>query len=428
MSLPIVPLLIAGGAGTRLWPLSRPERPKQFLRLFDGESSFVETLRRVGDSSGFAPPIVVAREIHIDFVRDGLARAGMTADIIVEPVGRGTGPAVLAGARWLARRAPDAVALALATDHRIDDPAAFVASCRRALPAARAGHIVAFGIRPLEPSGAFGYIRPGPALPEGAEVIAQFVEKPHPTRAAAFVEDGWLWNSGNFLFRAEGLAATYGALDPATHAAVDAALDGAAIRDGVTILGPEFAGCQENSIDVAVMEKTDRAAVVRARHGWTDIGGWAGLWRAAPRDGRENAASGDVRFENAGRNLVIGDERPVKVVGVSDLAVVVTDDSVLVTSRREHGAAEPAASLREEGWGVREIEIPVGAEMGATTGTAAGVAWLFIVRGRGCLRGDGGDLDLGPGEAIRVGRSPGDTIVNLGAIPLAMLEVRIAAT
>src|SRR6187401_2215561 len=203
MSKRIIPLIMCGGSGTRLWPASREVHPKQFMPLFGPRSTFQDTLLRVSDAALFERPIVITNTAYRFMVLEQLAEIGLEADVVLEPMRRDSGPAIAAGAAFAETRDKDAIVLALAADHVVADTAAFVAACREGLAAAEAGHIVTFGVQPERPATEYGYISPGDAISGQVRSVAKFVEKPNAETAAAYVKSGYLWNSGNFMFRAD---------------------------------------------------------------------------------------------------------------------------------------------------------------------------------------------------------------------------------
>src|SRR5712671_404340 len=213
MTKRIIPLIMCGGAGTRLWPASREVRPKQFLPLFGPRSTFQDTLLRVSDAALFERPIVVTNAAYRFMVLEQLAEIGLGADILLEPMRRDSGPAIAAGAAFAQTRDKDAIVLALAADHVVRDTAAFVAACREGLAAAEAGHIVTFGVEPERPATEYGYISPGEIISGQVRSVAKFVEKPDPVTAASYVKAGYFWNSGNFMFRAAVLLDEYRTVD-----------------------------------------------------------------------------------------------------------------------------------------------------------------------------------------------------------------------
>jgi mannose-1-phosphate guanylyltransferase/mannose-6-phosphate isomerase len=351
----IVPIVLCGGAGTRLWPASRQSMPKQFLKLLGPRSTLQETLLRVRDPDLFAKPVIVANRDYRFVVREQLAEIGVEADILLEPMRRDSGPAIAAAVHWIAEADAGAVALVLAADHVVTAPDAFVAVCRAALPAAQAGRIVTFGIKPSYPATGYGYIRPGAVIENAAPArdLAAFVEKPDEETARRYLAEGYLWNSGNFLFRADVLLDEYAAFDPVTVKNTRAAVAQATGDLGFRILDEaSFAGAMQKSIDYAVMEKTRRAAVVPADYGWSDFGGWDAAWSLSAQDEAGNATRGPVALLDARDNYVSSDGTLVAVLGASDLVVVATDDAVLVADRaRGEDLKKLVETLREGGHG-----------------------------------------------------------------------------
>src|SRR5450432_729357 len=223
MSKRIIPLIMCGGAGTRLWPASREVRPKQFLPLFGVRSTFQDTILRVSDTTLFERPIVITNTAYRFMVLEQLAEIGIEADVLLEPMRRDSGPAIAAGAAFALARDGDAVVLALAADHVVRDTAAFVAACRQGLVAADAGKMVTFGVQPERPATEYGYISPGDVISGEVRSVAKFVEKPDPTTAASYIKAGYLWNSGNFMFRASVLLDEYRSADaPSVATVIDA--------------------------------------------------------------------------------------------------------------------------------------------------------------------------------------------------------------
>jgi mannose-1-phosphate guanylyltransferase/mannose-6-phosphate isomerase len=328
----IVPVLLAGGAGTRLWPVSRDALPKQFLPLIGPLSTYQQTLQRVADSTLFAEPIVITGPNFHFFARRQAEEIGVPATVVIEPMRRDSGPAIAAATAIAQQRHPDAVVLALAADHIVFDPDEFRAACLAGRDAAEAGHIVTFGIKPTEPKTSYGYILPGAALAmPGTHKVAQFVEKPDLATAARYVSEGYLWNSGNFLFRADVLLAELARLQPDMSAAVEEAARAATDDLGFLRLAEDaFARAPQTSIDYAVMEKTDRAAVIEGRFRWSDIGSWDAILDIAPRDSDGNALQGDALTVDSRNCVVHADGQLTALLGVDDLIVVSTADAVLV--------------------------------------------------------------------------------------------------
>ncbi|HET7912717.1 MAG TPA: mannose-1-phosphate guanylyltransferase/mannose-6-phosphate isomerase [Pseudolabrys sp.] len=333
MPSPIIPILLAGGAGTRLWPVSRDALPKQFLPLIGNKSTYQETLLRVQDEM-FAPPIVITGPSFHFFARRQAEEVGVEATIVIEPMRRDSGPAIAAATVVASRRDPKAVVLALAADHIIPDLDAFRATCRAGRVAAEAGRIVTFGIKPTEPKTSYGYILPGEAIGDGVHAVKSFVEKPDSKTAARYVREGYLWNSGNFLFRAAVLLSELKRLEPDMAAAVDAAVANASSDLGFLRLDSEaFSRAPQKSIDYAVMERTDLAAVARGDFRWSDIGSWDALLDITSRDSAGNVLQGSVVTMDAKDCVVHSNDRLTAVVGVKDLVVVSTSDAVMVVPR-----------------------------------------------------------------------------------------------
>jgi mannose-1-phosphate guanylyltransferase / mannose-6-phosphate isomerase len=345
----IVPIILAGGAGTRLWPVSRDALPKQFLPLVGEHSTYQETLLRVTDNSMFAPPIVITGEDFRFFARRQAEDIGIDVTVVIEPMRRDSGPALAAAAALARNRDPEAVVLALAADHVILDVEEFCATCLAGLKAAEAGRIVTFGITPSEPKTSYGYIRRGKAVgTDGVYAVDAFVEKPKLETAAGYVSEGYLWNSGNFLFRADVLLTELKRYEPSMVTAVEAAVGGASNDLGFVRLQPEaFGTATQKSIDYAVMEKTDRAAVVVGKFRWSDIGSWDAILDIAERDKYGNAVQGTVVTTDARNCVVHSVDRLTAVVGADDLVVVSTPDAVLVVPRaRSQEVRELVAKLK----------------------------------------------------------------------------------
>ena len=332
----IVPLIMCGGAGTRLWPASREVRPKQFLSLFGKRSTFQDTVLRVSDEGLFERPIVITNAAYRFMVLEQLAEIGLEADILLEPVRRDSGPAIAAGATFAEARDGDAIVLALAADHIVQNTAAFIGACRQGLVAAASGHIITFGVQPERPATEYGYISPGKVIAGEVRAVAKFVEKPDPATAAGYIDAGYLWNSGNFMFRASVLLDEYRKVDAESVASISDAV-GKAGRDlGFVTLDPEsFEKALAISIDYAVMEKTARASVVPVSCGWSDVGSWHAVWELSDKDAQGNVARGAVVFEDSRNCNVSTDRALVALEGVDDLVVVATEDAVLVSRQKD---------------------------------------------------------------------------------------------
>ncbi|MGK2284941.1 mannose-1-phosphate guanylyltransferase/mannose-6-phosphate isomerase [Pedomonas sp. V897] len=335
----IWPVILSGGSGTRLWPLSRSLYPKQLLPLVDSRTMLQATVRRVMDGARYRAPLLVANEEHRFIIAEQLRQCGCAPEaIILEPEGRNTAPAIALAARFALERDPEALLLVMPSDHLIRDEAAFAAAVEAAAVAAGERHaLLTFGIRPDRPETGYGYICCGAPLEGHNDVHAvdRFVEKPDLKTAETYVADGnYVWNSGIFLFR----AADY--LDElATHEPEMAEAAGAAMDKGVwdsLFFRPDketFRRCPANSVDYAVMERTRRAAVVPVDMGWSDVGSWTALWEVSPKDGNGNAVHGDVLIEEASNCYARTNGPAVALAGVENLIVVATPDAVLVTSR-----------------------------------------------------------------------------------------------
>jgi mannose-1-phosphate guanylyltransferase/mannose-6-phosphate isomerase len=333
---PIVPLLMCGGAGTRLWPVSREARPKQFIRLFGQRSTFQDTVLRVTAAGTFGRPIVVANAAYRFIVQEQLKEIDVEADILLEPVRRDSGPGLAAGATFAAAKDPDAIVVAVAADHVITDSPAFRESCRVAADVAKTGYITTFGIAPDRPAVEYGYIKRGEALGNSAFKVDRFVEKPNLETATKYVEEGYLWNSGNFVFTADKLLGEYRKNEPASADAVSAAVRNAEKDlDFIALDADAFSKARAVSIDYAVLERTMDAAVVPVSHDWSDVGSWRAVWELSQKDEDGNVTQGDVIFEGARNCNVISNKTLVAVDGVDDLTIVVTEDAVLVSNQKD---------------------------------------------------------------------------------------------
>ncbi|WP_375414104.1 mannose-1-phosphate guanylyltransferase/mannose-6-phosphate isomerase [uncultured Bradyrhizobium sp.] len=345
----IIPLIMCGGAGTRLWPASREVHPKQFLPLFGPRSTFQDTLLRVSDAALFEPPVIITNAAYRFMVLEQLAEIGIKADVLLEPMRRDSGPAIAAGAAFAQiRSGGDAVVLALAADHVVRDTAAFVTACRQGVVAAAAGRIVTFGVQPERPATEYGYISPGAPVSGDVRAVARFVEKPDPETAAEYIKAGYLWNSGNFMFRASVLLDEYRSIDADSVQAVGDAVTRAGRDLGFVMLDPEsFAKAEAISIDYAVMEKTTHAAVVPVACGWSDVGSWHAVWELSAKDSQGNAAQGTAVFENSRNCNVLTDRALVALEGVDDLVVVATQDAILVSRQKDaNGLKRLVAKLK----------------------------------------------------------------------------------
>jgi mannose-1-phosphate guanylyltransferase/mannose-6-phosphate isomerase len=328
---------MCGGAGTRLWPASREGRPKQFLPLFGAHSTFQDTIRRVTDPTLFGRPIIVTNNQYRFLVAEQLAAIGTVADILLEPVRRDSGPAIAAAATFAAKRDENTLLVALAADHVISDPTSFVKVCRLAADAAAADRIVTFGVRPTRPATEYGYIRAGTAIGTDIFAVEKFVEKPDGKTADRYLTEGYLWNSGNFMFRAGLLLDEYQKFEPDSLAAIVDAVERAGSDLGfITLDAASFARAGAKAIDYAVMERTKCAAVMPVAYGWSDVGSWHAVWELSGRDELDNFGQGSVVFVDSRGSYVSSNKQLVALFGVENLVVVSTDDAVLV-AKRENG-------------------------------------------------------------------------------------------
>ncbi|RVT89779.1 mannose-1-phosphate guanylyltransferase/mannose-6-phosphate isomerase [Sphingomonas crocodyli] len=329
----ITPVILSGGSGTRLWPLSRSKRPKQLLALTGSETMLQMTAGRCVDGGRFGKPIIVTNAAHADDIGAQLTASGQApAAIITEPAGRNTAPAIALAA---IEAQPDAALLVMPSDHVIRDVPAFHAAIEHALPLVAEGWLVTFGITPDAPETGYGYIQRGEAIANGVHRVAAFVEKPDRARAEEYLARGdYSWNGGIFLFRADAYLAALERHAPAMAEAARASMAGAS-RDGVVVT-PEretFLGSPSESIDYAIMEKDDRVAVVPVEMGWSDVGSWDALHGLGDDDGAGNVIHGDVVAIDTSHCLIRGEGVVVTTVGVKDLIVVATRDAVMILPR-----------------------------------------------------------------------------------------------
>ncbi|KAB8317110.1 mannose-1-phosphate guanylyltransferase/mannose-6-phosphate isomerase [Tolypothrix campylonemoides VB511288] len=331
------PVVLSGGTGSRLWPLSRQNQPKQFLRLIGERSLYQETILRAGRLPSVGSSVTVCSADHRFMVGEQLAEIGVVdAGILLEPSARNTAPAIALAALYSIDRDPDATLLVLPADHLIEDEAAFRDAVARAVPHAADGRLVTFGIRPEYPETGYGYIRRGAILGDGVYAVDRFVEKPDLATAGGYLASGdYDWNSGMFLFQARRYLDELRAHAPAIAAAVEAAY-AAAQRDldFVRVDPAAFAASPDDSIDYAVMEKTNAAAVVPVSCGWSDIGSWSSLWSVAKRDDDGNRYDGDVvSLDTRGSLVRASDRRMIATLGVEDLVIIDTPDATLVARK-----------------------------------------------------------------------------------------------
>ncbi|HUO22883.1 MAG TPA: mannose-1-phosphate guanylyltransferase/mannose-6-phosphate isomerase [Caulobacteraceae bacterium] len=334
MAASVIPVIISGGAGSRLWPLSTPERPKQF-HVLGGDRTLIQqaALRLSGaDGLSVAPPVVICNQSHLQAVKAQMAEIGCApAAIVLEPFGRNTAAVAMTAALLAAAADPEALVLLMPSDQLMPDPNAFNRSVAAAAPSARE-RIVLLGVTPTAPETGFGYIEAGEPISPSVSAVKRFVEKPDVATAEAYLASGrYLWNAGMFLASPAVMLAELRRHAPEVAAAAEAALNKAEQRDGAIWLDAEaFAACPSVSLDYAVMEKTDKAAVAPLSAGWADIGAWSSLWAESARDVDGNAAFGPVELLDAHDCLVWSEDRTVAVIGLDNIVVVNTAEGVLV--------------------------------------------------------------------------------------------------
>lgn len=440
-AVPVVPVVLSGGSGTRLWPLSRLDAPKQLIPLLGDRTMLHTTLERVRDLPGRRPPIVVCNAVHAAAARREMVHAGEPdGTMIVEPIGRNTAPAVAAAAHLAVAGGDDPLLLVMPADHLISDVPSFLDAVRAGLDAASAGDLVTFGVEATFPATGYGYIR-APGLGR-VRPVAEFVEKPDAKRAERFLAEGdYLWNSGMFLFRARRYLEELEVHAPDVARAVAAAATEATPEAGGVVLlaADAFASSPSISIDYAVMEHTDAAVVVALDAGWNDIGSWDSILDVSPGDATGNVLIGNVVVQDSERSYLRTEGPLVAVAGVSDLVVVATPDAVLVTDRthseavrqlvdriREGHRPEAETSVRRHHpWGNATVLASAGGKiveridvLPGETLTAASGTWLLL-EGT-ALHGDetlhaGGILTVTDGDDGRIS-NPGTGALVLVAV------------
>jgi mannose-1-phosphate guanylyltransferase / mannose-6-phosphate isomerase len=444
-----VPVILGGGGGTRLWPVSRDSCPKQFLKILKPTSSLQQAVLRTAVREVFARPIVMTIEPYRFLVRQQLEEIGCDAEIVIEPERRDSGPAILAAALLVP---PETVLFVSAADHLIEDRDGLVGDVRNAAMAAERGALVTFGIAPSRVTGAYGYIRPGEPLEQVPDVerVARFVEKPDLAAAEQLIAEGCLWNSGNFVFRADTVIEQYRNFDPETVSAVRDSVAKAERDLGFLRLDrTAFAAARRSSFDYAVMERTDAAAVVKAHFDWSDLGDWEAVWRHLPRDGQGNALSGQTEMLDARNNLIFSDSGIVAVADVDDLVVVASGDAVLVADRRRPGrvkelvekvqarghrqGSEHLRNYRPWGWyqtmdsgprfQVKRIAVRPGCRLSLQRHHHRAEHWI-VVRGTAEVTIDGATTMLSENESTYIPIGSAHRLSNPGKIELELIEVQ----
>jgi mannose-1-phosphate guanylyltransferase / mannose-6-phosphate isomerase len=449
----VIPVILSGGSGTRLWPVSRESFPKQFWPLLTDRSMIAETALR-GIGPGFAPPIVVCNEDHRFLVAEQLRLAGIEGGrIVLEPVGRNSAPAIAAAALLVAEKSPDALLWVMASDSAISDATALRDCLRAAVVAARQGRIVTFGMHPTGPETGYGYIEIGAELPDAAGVynVAHFLEKPDAATATALVAgEKHLWNSGMYVFTASTLLEELARHAPSVLDAVRPAVSGRAQDlDFIRLDRPAFTTAPNISIDYAVAERTDRAAVVPAHLGWSDVGSWSALWELGAKDPYGNVAVGDVLMETSENCYARSDGIVTAVVGLKDTVVVVTEDAVLAMHRdRSQDVKKIVDRLRKAGrkeavahnrvyrpWGfyeslihgsrfqVKRIVVSPGHKLSLQKHYHRAEHWV-VVNGSALVTRDEDTILVRENESIYLPLGCVHRLENPGQIPLTLIEVQ----
>jgi mannose-1-phosphate guanylyltransferase / mannose-6-phosphate isomerase len=450
----IIPTIMCGGAGTRLWPASRESMPKHLLPMFGGLSTFQLTLTRFKGQAGFGKPVVITSADSRFMIGEQLEAIGVAADIILEPSRQDSAAAVATGAIHLAKRDPSSLCLMLAADHLIEDHEAFCAVARSAAEGAVKGFIMTLGIKPTAPATGYGYLSPGEAI-EGTEsfLLKEFKEKPDAKTAAQYIKQGYLWNSGNFLFKPQVMLAELEAFAPAILVAAKGAYDaGARDADFIRLDADIFKTAPKTSIDFAVMEKTTKAAVAPYASGWSDIGTWDALWEASPHDQAGNVVTGDVTLQGVSNSLVQSEGTLTAVVGLENIVVVATRDAVLVSSRERSGevkelVAKLRADKRREAdehlrmfrpWGwyqridigprfqVKRIHVVPGGRLSLQKHFHRAEHWV-VVQGTAEVTVDHSVSMVRENEAIHLPLGCVHRMVNPGKIPLELIEVQVGS-
>ena len=450
----LVPVILCGGTGTRLWPLSRASYPKQYWALAGkgDETLLQQTQQRLVGLAGLAPPLLICNEEHRFIVAEQMRQIGVDpAAILLEPMGRNTAPAIAVAALQASARGEDPLLLILAADHVIRDAARFRTTVEAGMDAAREGQLVTFGIVPTAAETGYGYIEAAEPLAGVPVPIARFVEKPDRATAEAFLATGrFTWNSGMFLFRASAILAELKRLAPELLAACRSALEhDSADLDFLRLEREAFANCPNVAIDVAVMERTDRGTVLPLEAGWSDVGSWSALWETTDHDAQGNVLRGRVISEDVRNCYLRSEHRLVVGLGVEDLVVVETDDVVLVAHRdraqdvktvvgllESAGASESKAHRRiyrpwgsydgiTEGdrWQVKKIVVNPGACLSLQKHHHRAEHWI-VVKGTAVVEKDGVEELVGENQSTYIPLGARHRLSNPGKIPVEMIEVQ----
>ncbi|MDX1801234.1 MAG: mannose-1-phosphate guanylyltransferase/mannose-6-phosphate isomerase [Marinobacter sp.] len=452
----MIPVILSGGSGSRLWPLSRQAYPKQFLPLLGERSMFQQTLMRL-PSNRTEAPMIIANDRHRFIVKEQLELIGRKPrSILLEPFGRNTAPAVALAAIEVARENPEAVMLVLPADHSISDITSFQAALQRGHEAAQRGALVLFGIKPSRPETGYGYIEAptSSGAVEGARRVNRFIEKPDAETAdRLFQQPGYFWNSGMFMFRADSYLTE---LKKHSRDIYDTCLLTARSFTSdldFTRIDPDvFEHCPDDSIDYAVMEKTDRAVVVPLDTGWSDVGSWSSLWDIHQKDAQRNAVLGDACLEDTHGCLVHANDKLVALLGVEDLVVVDTKDALMVAHRDRvqdvktlvgqlNGQQRPETVTHREvfrPWGsydsidmgarfqVKRITVKPGESLSLQKHHHRAEHWI-VVKGTAEVSRDDETFLLSENESTYIPIGAVHRLVNPGKIPLELIEVQSGA-
>lgn len=454
MSNIILPVVMAGGTGSRLWPLSRTLYPKQFLSLTSDSSMLQETINRL-DGLEHENPLIICNEEHRFIVAEQLRQLKLQhGGIILEPVGRNTAPAIALAALHALKQQKDPILLVLAADHVIQDNAAFISAVENALDLAVRGKLVTFGIVPNKPETGYGYIKQGTPVSDNAFVVSEFVEKPDLQTAQKYLDEGtYYWNSGMFMFKASRYIEELKFYRPDILDACSDALDGASLDLDFTRLNIDsFTKCPDDSIDYAVMEQTSDAVVVPLDANWSDVGSWSALWEVDSKDNNNNVIHGDVIAIDTKNSYLYSQHRLISAVGLDDLIVVETKDAILVSHKDKVQSVKNVVNRLKEcsrneylqhrelyrPWGtsdsisegsryhVRKVTVKPGERTATQIHYHRAEHWIVVTGTAKVYCGEGVQL-LTENESTYIPVGIPHSLENPGKIPLEIIEVRTGA-